>query len=78
MDKQYLVRDDHICVFKNFMSDQLIEDYVKYFNKCEQHGAVYPRDEDEFMVSDKGIDTIRQGLNVAMTYSNKPFIDLLC
>ena len=32
MDRQYLVRDDHIGIFKNFMSDQLIEDYKNYFN----------------------------------------------
>ena len=51
MDKQYLVRDDHIGIFKNFMPDQLIEDYINYFNKCEQQGAVYPRKEDEMLVS---------------------------
>ena len=33
MDKQYLIRDDHIGVFKNFMSNELIEDYLNYFNK---------------------------------------------
>ena len=43
MDKQYLVRDDHIGIFKNFMPDQLIDKYVNYFNKCEQQGAVYSR-----------------------------------
>ena len=75
MDGQYLVRDDHIGIFKNFMPDQLIEDYTNYFNKCEQQGAVYPRREDEMLVSDNAIDTIRD-TNVAMTYNNKPFIDL--
>ena len=75
MDKQYLVRDDYIGVFKNFMPNELIEDYTNYFNKCEQQGAVYPRREDEMLVSDNAIDTIRD-TNVAMTYNNKPFIDL--
>ena len=32
MDGQYLVRDDHIGIFKNFLSDQLIEDYISRFN----------------------------------------------
>ena len=38
------------------MSDKLINDYVNYFNKCEQQGAVYPRKED-MLVSDNAIDT---------------------
>jgi len=75
MDRQYLVRDDHIGIFKNFMPNEFIEDYMIYFNKCEQQGAVYPRREDEMLVSDNAIDTIRD-TNVAMTYNNKPFIDL--
>ena len=74
MDKQYLIRDDHIGVFKNFMPNELIDDYLNYFNKCEQQGAVYPRKEDETLVSDNGIDTIRD-TNVALTYTNKPFIE---
>ena len=74
MDKQYYI-DNHIGLFKNFMSDKLINDYVNYFNKCEQQGAVYPRKEDEMLVSDNAIDTIRD-TNVAMTYNNKPFIDM--
>ncbi len=28
MDKQYLVREDHIGIFKNFMPNKLIEDYT--------------------------------------------------
>jgi hypothetical protein len=74
MDKQYYI-DNHIGLFKNFMPDQLIDDYTNYFNKCEQQGAVYPRREDEMLVSDNAIDTIRD-TNVAMTYNNKPFIDM--
>ena len=31
MDKQYLIRDDHIGVFKNFMSNELIENYLNFF-----------------------------------------------
>ena len=42
MDKQYQI-DNHIGIFKNFMSNQLIDDYLNYFNKCEQQGAVYDR-----------------------------------
>ena len=42
MDKQYYI-DNHIGLFKNFMSDELINNYVNYFNKCEQQGAVYTR-----------------------------------
>jgi len=73
MDKQYYI-DNHIGVFKNFMSNQLIDDYVNYFNKCEQQGAVYFRQEDETLVSDNAIDTIRD-MNVSLTYTNKPFIE---
>ena len=75
MDKQYLIRDDHIGVFKNFMPNELIEDYMIYFNKCEKQGAVYPRLEDEMLVSDNAINTIRDTTNVSMTYNNKPFIE---
>ena len=74
MNKEFLIRD-HIGVFKNFMPNEMIENYLNYFNKCEQQGAVYPRKEDETFVSDNSIDTIR-GTNVAMTYNNGPFIDL--
>ena len=74
MDKQYYI-DNHIGLFKNFMPNELINDYVNYFNKCEQQGAVYPRQVDETLVSDNAIDTIRD-TNVAMTYNNKPFIDM--
>ena len=74
MDKQFYI-DNHIGLFKNFMSNKLIEGYVDYFNKCEQEGAVYPRKVDETLVSDNGIDTIRD-LNVSMTYVNKPFIEM--
>ena len=72
MDKQYYI-DNHIGIFKNFMPNKLIDDYLNYFNRCEQQGAVYPRKEDEMLVSDNAIDTIRD-TNVAMTYNNKPFI----
>jgi hypothetical protein len=74
MDKQYYI-DNHIGIFKNFMPNEMIDDYINYFNKCEQQGAVYPRREDEMLVSDNAIDTIRD-TNVAMTYNNKPFIDM--
>ena len=73
MDKQYYI-DNHIGVFKNFMPNRLIDDYVNYFNKCEQQGAVYSRKEDEILVSDNSIDTIRD-TNVYLTYVNKPFIE---
>jgi len=74
MDKQYYI-DNHIGLFKNFMPNELIDDYLNYFNKCEQQGAVYPRKVDEMLVSDNAIDTIRD-TNVPMTYNNKPFIDM--
>ena len=74
MEKQFYI-DNHIGLFKNFMSNELIEDYLNYFNKCEQQGAVYPRQVDEMLVSDNAIDTIRD-TNVPMTYNNKPFIDM--
>ena len=74
MDKQFYI-DNHIGVFKNFMPNKLIDGYVDYFNKCEQEGAIYPRQVDETLVSDNGIDTIRD-LNVSMTYVNKPFIEM--
>ena len=31
MDKQYLIRDDHIGMFKNFMPNELIDNYYKLF-----------------------------------------------
>ena len=76
MDKKFLVRDDHIGIFKDFMPNELLDNYLNYFYKCEQHGAVYSRKENETLVSDNSIDTIRQTTNVAMTYTNKPFVNL--
>ena len=73
MEKQYYI-DNHIGLFKNFMPNKLIDDYLNYFNKCEQQGAIYPRQEDETLVSDNSIDTIRD-MNVSLTYANKPFIE---
>ena len=69
MDKKFLI-DNHIGMFKDFMPNELIDDYLNYFNKCEKQGAVYPRREDETLVADTAIDTIRD-TNVAMTYNNK-------
>jgi hypothetical protein len=74
MDKQYQI-DNHIGIFKNFMSNQLIDDYLNYFNKCEQQGAVYERKIDETLVSDSAISTIKN-INAYMTYNNKPFIEM--
>tara|TARA_R100001460_G_scaffold17979_1_gene38230 strand:+ start:91 stop:669 length:579 start_codon:yes stop_codon:yes gene_type:complete len=74
MDKQYYI-DNHIGLFKNFVPDQLIDDYLNYFNKCEQQGAVYPRKEDEILVSDNAMNTIKD-MNVSLTYVNKPFINM--
>ena len=74
MDKQYYI-DNHIGIFKNFMPNELINSYLNYFNKCEQQGAVYPRQVDETLVSDNAIDTIRD-ISVPITYNNKPFIDM--
>ena len=69
MDKQYYI-DNHIGIFKNFMPDQLINDYLTFFNNCEQQGAVYPRKEDETLVSDNAISTIMGLVEAAMTYNN--------
>ena len=76
MNKEFLIRDDHIGIFKNFLPNELIDSYLNYFRNCEKQGAVYPRKEDESLVSDNAIDTIRDGINVALTYTNKPFIDI--
>ena len=68
MDKQYYI-NNHIGLFKNFMPNQLIDDYINYFNKCEQQGAIYSRNVDETLVSDNSIDTIKN-MNVSMAYVN--------
>ena len=57
------------------MPNELIDDYTNYFNKCEQQGAVYSRKEDEMLVSDNAINTIKD-MNVSLTYVNKPFINM--
>ena len=75
MDKQYYI-DNHIGIFKNFMTDELINSYLTFFKNCEVQGAVYPRVEDETVVSDNAISTIMGSVNTALTYSNKPFIDM--
>ena len=82
MDKQYYI-DNHIGLFKNFMSDELINYYIDYFNRCEKHGAIYFRKEDEILASDGAVDTIKgssgvlnHSIDIPMTYTNKPFINL--
>jgi len=75
MEKQFYI-DNHIGVFKNFMTDELINSYITFFNNCEEQGAVYPRKEDETLVSDNAISTIMGSVNTALTYSNKPFISM--
>ena len=72
MEKEFFI-DNHIGLFKNFIPNKLIDDYLNYFNKCEQEGAIYSRKVDETLVSDNSIDTIRD-TNVSLTYTNKPFI----
>ena len=74
MDKQFYI-DNHIGIFKNFMPNNMIDNYVNYFNNCEKQGAVYSREVDKTLVEDSSIDTIRN-INVPMTYNNKPFIDM--
>ena len=76
MDKQYLIRDDHIGLFKNFMPNELIDDYLNYFNNCEKQGIVFPRKADETFISDHAINTVMDAPHIPMTYNNKPFIDL--
>jgi hypothetical protein len=75
MDKQFYI-DNHIGIFKNFMKEELINSYLTFFNNCEEQGAVYPRKEDETLVSDNAISTIMGSVNTALTYTNKPFIDM--
>ena len=75
MEKQFYI-DNHIGIFKNFMTDELINSYITFFNNCEEQGAVYPRKEDETLVSDNAISTIMGSVNTALTYSNKPFISM--
>ena len=75
MDKQYYI-DNHIGIFKNFMPDELINDYMNYFNNCEKQGIVFPRKVDETFISDHALNTIMDAPHVPMTYNNKPFIDL--
>jgi len=76
MDKQYLIRDDHIGLFKNFMPNELIDSYLNYFNNCEKQGIVFPRKADETFISDHAINTVMDAPHIPMTYNNKPFIDL--
>ena len=54
MDKQYYI-DNHIGYLKILCLNELIDDYLNYFNKCEQQGAVYPRQVDEMLVSDNAM-----------------------
>ena len=76
MDKQYLIRDDHIGMFKDFMPNELIDNYINYFNNCETQGIVFPRKVDETFVADHAINTVMDATHVPMTYNNKPFIDM--
>ena len=75
MDKQYYI-DNHIGIFKNFMQNELRNDYMNYFNNCEKQGIVFPRKADETFVSDHAFNTIMDAPHVPMTYNNKPFVDL--
>ena len=76
MDKQYLIRDDHIGMFKDFVPNELIDNYINYFNNCQKQGMVFPRKVDETFVADHAIGTIMDAEHIPMTYNNKPFVDL--
>jgi len=76
MNKQFLIRDDHIGMFKDFMPNELIDSYLNYFNNCEKQGIVFPRKADETFISDHAINTVMDAPHIPMTYNNKPFIDL--
>ena len=75
MDQQYYI-DNHIGIFKNFMPNELRNDYMNYFNNCEKQGIVFPRKVDETFISDHAFNTIMDAPHVPMTYNNKPFVDL--
>ena len=76
MNKEFLIRDDHIGIFKNFLPNELIDGYLNYFHNCEKTGAIYQRSQDESLVSDNSLNVIRDGTHAALTYVNRPFIDL--
>lgn len=76
MNKQFLIRDDHIGIFKDFLPNNLIDSYLNYFHNCEKQGAVYPRKEDNISASDNAIGTITNAIFLALTYNNQPFIDI--
>jgi len=76
MNKQYLIRDDHIGMFKDFVPNELIDNYINYFNNCQKQGMVFPRKVDETFVADHAIGTIMDAEHIPMTYNNKPFVDL--
>ena len=59
---------------RKFCSDRCSRSYHNKKFYAEQQGAVYFRQEDETLVSDNAIDTIRD-MNVSLTYTNKPFIE---
>ena len=76
MDKKFLIRDDHIGMFKDFVPNELIDNYINYFNNCQKQGMVFPRKVDETFVADHAIGTIMDAEHIPMTYNNKPFVDL--
>tara|TARA_R100000656_G_C3905737_1_gene119782 strand:+ start:60 stop:653 length:594 start_codon:yes stop_codon:yes gene_type:complete len=78
MKNKVELRDDHIGIFYNHFSDEIINRYLKYYHNAEKQGIVIPRRPiPSFLIEDHSINVISSPFysEAALDYVNKPFMD---
>jgi len=81
MDRKVEIRSDHIGVFKNFFTNDLIESYIRVYNDLKNVNEVWRRPDQAHIKNDEGTSLIsssfiNKDLSLKVKYTNKPFIDI--
>jgi hypothetical protein len=81
--KKYKIDDNFIGIFENFFSEEVLENYKRYFRECEKHGLVFLR-EDEHLRKDTAITAltnkndeklVKKISELKVPYDNQEFIE---
>ena len=80
---KFVLRDDHIGIFDNYISEELIDCYLKYFHYAEEQGLTRPREPtpqgQRDIAVDHSIDMITSHFcnmsEIDLNYVNKPFLN---
>ena len=68
------IRDDHIGIFKDALSEELVDNYIAYYKKMEKEGIVLPRSWDHLDVTDTSVHSLTQQFELILPYVNAPFV----